>query len=622
MARLDGRAWLRKEHLTRLPVAAGYPALEAASQREGDSVMSGEPSSKTRGTQEVLARFVPITSWLPRYNWKWLPADGIAGFTLWGLLIPEMIAYASLAGLPPQAGIFTLLGSLVLYAIFGTSRQLVVAGTAASAVLLAAAVGGLHPHNATNYAELAATMIILVGVILVIGGLCKLGFITSFLSKPVMTGFVFGLAIFISVSQLPKLFGIKKGTGDTVQQFVHVLANLGKASWLTFLVGIVALVMLFAIKRYLPRVPGGLVVLVLGIAVSYGFSLADHGVKTVGHIPGGLPSIVMPHVTRNQLWVLIPSAIGLVLVIFSEALGAAETFAEKHHYRLDSNQEMIAMGLANVGSGFLGGLAAGGSMSESAVNDGAGARSQMSPVVAAVLSLITIVALAPIFTDLPDAILAALIIHAVSGLMRVGRMKRFYRLAPTEFWLGMITLVSVIVLDVLPAMIIGIVLSIIVLVGRASRPRISVLGADPKVPGGYEDAKRHAGVEPVPGVLLVRPDAPMFYANAEEVRDDTEALLDSADRPVNAVILVLDANDDIDITSAENLSRLVDHIHDRHVQFGIAHLHGPAHDMAERAGLLAKIGADHVFDDTGDAVIWASHQGVQPAGSPGTSSGG
>ena len=584
--------------------------------------MSGEPTSKTPGTQGALARFVPITSWLPRYNWKWLPADSIAGFTIWGLLIPEMIAYASLAGLPPQAGVYTLLGSLVLYAIFGTSRQLVVAGTAAAAVLLAATVAGLHPHNATNYAELAAAMVIVVGILLVIGGLCKLGFITTFLSKPVMAGFVFGLAIFISVSQLPKLFGIKKGKGDTVQQFVHVLANLGHASWLTFLVGIVALALLFAIKRYLPRVPGGLVVLVLGIALSAAFSLSKHGVDTVGHIPSGLPSLVVPHLTRNQLWVLIPSAIGLMLVIFSEALGAAQTFAEKHHYRLDPNQEMIAMGAANVGSGFLGGLAVGGSMSQSAVNDGAGARTQMSPIVAAVLSLITIVALAPVFTDLPEAVLAALIIHAVSGLMDVGKMKPFYRLAPGEFWLGMITLLSVIVIDVLPAMIIGIVLSIIVMVGKASRPRISVLGADPKVPGGYEDVQRHPDAESIPGVLLVRPDAPMFYANAEEIRDNTQTLLDSPTRPVNAVILDLDANDEIDITSAENLGRLVDHLHDKHVPFGIAHLHGPAHDMAERAGLLAKIGADHVFDTTADAVAWASQQGTQPAGSPGTSGGG
>jgi sulfate permease, SulP family len=213
------------------------------------------------GVAASAARFVPILAWAPAYQPAWLTKDLVAGFTIWGLLIPEMIAYASLAGLPPQAGLYTLLASLVLYAIFGTSRQLVVAGTSASAVLVFSTVTALHPKDPATYARLAAGLILLTGLLFLAAGLLRLGFITQFLSRPVMEGFVFGLAIFVTVGQLPKLFGLDKGEGDTIGQLAHLLVNLGHASWATFAMGVVALGLLFALQR-VPRVPGGLVVLV------------------------------------------------------------------------------------------------------------------------------------------------------------------------------------------------------------------------------------------------------------------------------------------------------------------------------------------------------------------------
>jgi sulfate permease, SulP family len=552
-----------------------------------------------------VARWVPIASWLPRYQRGWLAGDAIAGFTIWGLLIPEMIAYASLAGLPPQAGLYTLLASLALYAVFGTSRQLVVAGTSASAVLVFSAVTALGPKSAASYATLAAGMIVLTGLIFVVAGLLKLGFITAFLSRPVMEGFVFGLAIFVTVSQLPKLFGLKKGPGDTVRQFGYLVAHLGQTSLTTFAVGAVALVLLFALERYLPRLPGGLIVLAAAIALSAGLDLSGHGVKVVGSIPTGLPGVSWPQLKLGDLWVLLPSAAGMMLVIFSEALGAGQTFADKHGYRLESSQEMIALGLANLGSGVLGGLACGGSLSQSAVNDGAGARTELSPIIAAALSLVTVVALTPLFTDLPEAVLAALIIHAVSHLMKVGEMRRFRRLVPREFWLAMLTLLGVIVLDVLPALILGVVVALLLLIYRASRPQISMLGADPAVSGVFTDITRHHGVTPVPGVLIVRPDAPLFYANAELVRDAIEQAAACAPDPVRAVVLVLEGNDSLDITSAEELGKLAGNLSGSDVALGLAHVHGPALTMAERSGLLAAIGADHVFPTTPAAVSWA-----------------
>ena len=553
------------------------------------------------------ARHVPIVGWLPQYQRSWLGADLIAGFTVWGLLIPEMIAYASLAGLPPQAGLYTLLASLALYAIFGTSRQLIVAGTSASAVLVYAAVSDLSPHSTSDYATLAAAMIITAGVILAVAGLLKLGFITEFLSRPVMTGFVFGLAIFVSVSQLPKLFAIEKGHGDTVQQLFHVVANLDSTSLTTFATGLLALAILFGIERFAPRIPGGLVVLVLGISLSAVFDLSSHGVAIVGDITAGLPSPGFPSIALRDLWVLVPSALGMVLVIYSEALGAAKTFADQHGYRVDSNQEMIALGLANIGSGLFGGLAAGGSLSQSAVNDGAGARTELSPLVAAGLSLITVVALTPLFHDLPEAVLAALIIHAVHHLMRVAQMRRYYRLDRWEFWLGISTLVGVVVFDVLPGLGIGVVLSLVLMIGRASRPKVSILGRNLAQPGAYRDIDRDPHAHAIAGILIVRPDAQLFYANAQAVRDAIDAAAMAEPHPA-VVIVDLDANDDLDITSAEHLTKLQSELAASGIQLCLAHVHDPAREMMHETGLLERVGAEHVFVNLDTAVKWAEQR--------------
>jgi SulP family sulfate permease len=497
-----------------------------------------------------------------------------------------------------------LLASLGLYAIFGTSRQLVVAGTSASAILVYSTVTALGPKTTTSYATLAAALIVLTGIIFVVAGLLRLGFITSFLSRPVMEGFVFGLAIFVTVSQLPKLFGLKKGSGDTIHQFFYLLGHLGNASWLTFTVGAVALAVLFAVERFVPRIPGGLVVLVLGISISAGFDLGAHGVAVVGSIPTGLPSVSWPHLKAGDAWLLISGAAGMMLVIFSEALGAGQTFADKHGYRLESSQEMIALGLANLGSGVLGGLAAGGSLSQTAVNDGAGGRTEVSPIVAALLSLVTVVALTPLFKDLPEAVLAALIIHAVSHLMKFGEMRRFYRLVPREFWLGMLTLGGVIVFDVLPGLVIGVVTALLLLIYRASRPPVSFLGSDRRNAGAFIDLARHDDAVAIPGVLVVRPDAPLFYANAQAVRDAIESMVASTSA-TRVVVLDIGSNDEFDITTVEQLEKLVEGLEKESVAIALVHLHEPARHIVERAGLIDKIGADHVFGSTGDAVSWA-----------------
>jgi sulfate permease, SulP family len=549
-----------------------------------------------------IRRYVPIVRWLPEYRRTDLPFDVVAGATIWGLLVPEMIAYAGLAGLPPQAGLYTLLASLVAYAIFGTSRHVVVAGTSAAAVLLASSVTGLAPSDFSDYAAHAALLVIFCGLLFLAAGVVRLGFIANFLSRPVVEGFVFGLAIFVTIKQLPKLFGIEGGSGDSVKQLAHVIRHVGDTNGPTLAVGLCALAVLFLGERFFPRVPGGLVVLVLGIAVSGALDLSSHGVAIVGKVPSGLPSVSVPHVSRADLAPLLAGAAGMLLVIFSESLGAAENFATKHGYEIEPDQELIALGFANLGSGLLGGLGAGGSLSQSAVNEGAGARSEVSPLVASVLALVTVLFLTPVFKNLPEAVLAALIIHAVSHLWKVKEFRLYYYEQRLEFWVGVATLAGVVTIDVLPGLLIGVVSMVLLVIYHATRPHVSVLGRVPGVADAYGDVGRHPDYRAVPGLLLLRLEAPLFYANAALVADRIKAFAGAGEPLPRAVILDIGANGRLDITSCEKLAELVAELRSAGIDFALAEVRAPAIEHARRAGVLGDIGEDRVFHTIDEAV--------------------
>lgn len=556
-----------------------------------------------------VSRILPIAGWLPRYDRRFLRMDVIAGATVWGLLVPESIAYAGLAGLEPQAGLYALLATLAAYAVFGTSRHLIAGPTSAAAVLLASSVGDLASPGAAEYAADAAALVLFCGGLFLVAGLLRLGFIAQFLSRPVMKGFVFGLAIFVTVSQLPKLFGIEKGDGNTIAQLVHLLGHLGDANAATFAIGAGTLGLLFASERLAPRVPGGLVALVLGIAVSDILGLSAHGVAVVGEVPSGLPTPGVPDIDGGDVGALIAAAGGLMLVIYSESLGAAQTFAAKHGYEIDPNQELIALGVANAGSGALGGLAGGGSLSQSAVNESAGARSEISPLVAAALIVVTVLLLTPLFKNLPEAVLAALIIHAVSHLMDVAELRRYYAERRVEFWLALATLVAVITLGVLPALTIGVTAMLLLVIRHASQPHVAELGRVPGVPGAYGSLRIHPGYEPVPGMLVLRLETPVLYTNAAPVVHRIKQLVGEVDPTPAAVILEAGGTDRLDITSAELLGQLVADLHSAGVDLALADVHAPVVRMARRSGLLDQLSEDRVFHSVDEAVEALTHPG-------------
>ncbi len=546
---------------------------------------------------------VPIAGWIRGYERSWLGRDVIAGLTVWGLIVPEGMAYAGLAGLPPQAGLYTILVTLLAYAVFGTSRHLMVAATSATAALVGSSVAALRPADAAAYAGAAAALVLTVGALFLLAGFAKMGFVAQFLSRPVTEGFVFGLAVFVAVGQLNKLFGVSKGEGNTFRKLWHVIAELGDANWWAFGIGALALVGLFGLPHLSRRLPAGLVVLGGAIALSGAMDLAGRrNVEVVGTLPKGLPSFSLPDVGLGSLWVLIPAAAGIVLVAYSEALGVAESFATRHGYEIDPNQELLAFGAANLASGVFGGLVACGGMSSTAVNDGGGARSQVSGLVATVAAFVTVIVLTPLFKNLPEAVLGALIIHAVSHMMSVAKLKAVLRVSPVEFWLGVTALVGVVALDVLQGLLIAMGASLLLVIYKSSRASVTELGELPGKPGTFGALDRNPGATTREGVLLFRLDAPLYYANAASNRDAFKAAVTGAAPAVRTVVFSPEVQHELDVTSLEMMTDLIEWMHGRGIDVWFTHLHRDLLSESERLGLVALVGADHIAADITDAL--------------------
>jgi len=556
-------------------------------------------------TPSRISRLIPILSWLPKYNRGWLVPDIIAGLTLWGLVVPEGMAYAGVADLPPQMGLYTLVGALLVYAIFGSSRHLSVGATSATAALIAATVVsmGVTPSDMETYQAYAIALVLVVAVIFLVAGLARIGFITQFLSKPVMDGFVTGLAIFVAVGQLPKLFGMEKGEGNVIEKLFDIGRHLPEANWITFVVGASALALLFLLHRWNKKIPAGLVVLFAYIALSSVLDLnGNYGVAIVGELPQGLPSISLPQVSISEILPMFLPAMGIFLVAYSEALAVAREFAEKHHYEIDADQELNAHALTNFATGLFGGMIGAGGMSGSAVKEGAGAKSQVANLVAWAATVITLLFLTPLFTNLPESVLAALIIHAVWHLIVARKLKKISLVSRTEFWMALITFAGVLIFDVLQGMIIGLVCSLLLVIYHSSRPHLSSLGRVPSIPGYYSDLIRHPENEAIPGLLILRLDAPIYYANALTVRAQILKLIEEADPAPHALVLDSASQDSLDVTGSEMLISLLRELKNKGIEIYVAEVHAPVLEFSQRTELFELIGDDHHFPTVDSAV--------------------
>ncbi len=547
---------------------------------------------KQQASKSWLKTHLPILTWLPRYKRAWLRPDLIAGLTVVALLVPEGMAYAELAGLPPQSAFYAAPAGLILYAIFGTSRQLVVAVSATIAVMSAATVSGLAPPESMEFIVLSAALAMLAGLVSVVAGLLRFGQIAQFFSASVLTGFVFGLALVIAIKQVPKLFGLEAIEGNFFERLFDIILNLPETHLLTLLIGLTSLILMIVLEERFPRVPAALVTMVYGIAVASIFNLGELGVHIVGDIPGGLTGPALPGVSLIDLLILLFGAFGIALVAFAEAIGPGRQFAAKHRSRTDADQELIGLGMANFGAGLFQGFPIGASLSMSAANDNAGAKTAMSLIVAALGTVLVALFFTPLFRNLPEATLAAIVVVAISGMMRVGEMKRLYRLRKADFALALIALFGVLLFEVLAGLLIAVIISLLVVVARASAPKFSVLGRAPdKLEIG--DVRRHPEFRTVPGLLTIRPNEGLFFANAASLTDAISELARNSDPPVKAVLLDLEMTFELDVPSADALAALKEGLARANIALLVCRVHGEVRDILDQSGVTDKIGPEN-----------------------------
>ncbi|GAB4085242.1 SulP family inorganic anion transporter [Myceligenerans cantabricum] len=521
--------------------------------------------------------------------------DLLAGLTVWAVLVPESLAYATIAGVPPVVGLYAAFPALVVYALVGTSRHLVVAPMSATAALSAGVVGATAAGT-DDAVVLSAGLAVATGVVAVLAGLLRFGFVATLISQPVLKGFIVGLALTIMIGQVPDLIGVAGGSGDFFEKLGAVLRGLGTVDPLTLTVGVGSLAAVLLLRRVVPFLPGALLVTLAAIAVAVIARLDEHGLAVVGEIEAGLPGLGVPDVTLTQAGELLAGAVGVMLVGFAEGLGASSTYAARDGYDIDPNRELVGLGAANLGAGLFGGMVVNGSLSKTAVNAGAGARTQVSGLAAAALTVLTLLFLTRLFEMLPMATLAAVVIAAVVELVdlaalrrlwrvRTGRLARVYQVtARADFAGALAALLGVLLFETLAGLVIGVVVSLLLLLARASRPRVT-----PLAPVGdgtdrvWVDAGHHPGL-PVPsGALVVRVEASLIFANADYVRRRVRAL--AHDVP-DLRLVVLDVRDtpSIDVTAAAMLAQLRADVRRAGAELVLAEGIGQVRDVLARAG--------------------------------------
>src|SRR3954447_6250704 len=548
----------------------------------------------------AFRRYVPIATWLPAYPRGDLRPDLIGGVSLWAIMVPVALAYAGLAGMPPEMGLVTAMAAMATYALFGTSRYLRVTTSSTMAIMSASVVAPLAAGDPLLFVTFTAALALVVGALLVAAGLLRLGFLADFLAKPVITGFVIGLAITILVGQLPKLLGLPPVSGSILDQLGQMVASLPDAQLLSAALGAASLAVILVLKRVAPRIPGALIALVGGILLVSVLGLADKGVAVVGQVSTSIPLPGLPHVDLGQLTYLAAGALGLLVLASGESLGGARAYAARHHQLISADQELVALGASNLASGFFGGFAVDGSLSQTAAGEATGARSQLSSLIVAALMLATAVALVPLFRDLPQATLAAVVIAAVISLIDVSELARYYRWRRTDLLIALVALFGVVATDVLTGLIIAAALSLAALLYRASRPDVVVVGRLPGI-ATYGDVIRHPEARELTNALLLRIDTPLYFFNAQEA---SEQILQHVDaRPdVRAVAIDLGATGDLDVTATDLLGETLAELRRRDIMLVLVQVKGIVRDRLRRTGLMDVIGEENIHATMDEAV--------------------
>lgn len=543
----------------------------------------------------AFRRFLPALRWLPAYDKKNLPGDLSAGATVAVMLIPQSMAYAMLAGLPPIVGLYACLAPLLLYALFGTSRQLAIGPTAMDSLLVAAGVSTLATQGSAESLRMAVLLAGMVGLLQFAMGVLRLGALVTFLSRPVVSGFNSAAAIVIAASQLGPLLGVRTTPSARLHELAFDLARvLGGMHLPTVVIAIASIALLLLLKRRSSRIPSALAVVVLGTLVTWALRLDVHGVAIVGAVPSGLPRPSLPEVDLDAVRALLPTAATLALVSFMESITVGKAFARRNKYEIDANQELCAVGLANLGNAFTGGFPVAGGLSRSAVNAQAGARTPLASAITAVLIAATLLFFTPLFHFLPKAVLAAIVVVAVSGLVDWREPIRLWKVKRSDALLLGVTFVTTLFVGIQQGVAAGIVASLALFVIRSTRPHNAILG---RLPGttDYRNVKNYPEAEEIPCITIWRFDSSFYFANADFFRDQIDRLLVRGEPPMRALVLDASGINDIDASAEALLHDIHERLEAAGIRLYFANVKVPVLRVMERGGLVDAVGRERFF---------------------------
>lgn len=551
---------------------------------------------------QFIKKNFPIVDWLPQYNSSTFKGDISAGLTVGVMLIPQGMAYAMIAGLPPIYGLYASTIPLIIYALLGTSRQLAVGPVAMVSLLTATGISMLAAGNVTLYIALAISLAFLVGLTQFLLGAFKLGFLVNFLSHPVISGFTSAAALIIGLNQLKHLLGVSLAKGKVHEILISAIEKLPEANMYAIAIGIGGIVVIKLAPKINKNIPGSLAAVVFGILSVYGLGLTEMGVKIVGTVPSGLPSFELPTLSIDILTDLAPIALTIALVSFMESIAVAKAIQSKHrNYKVDANQELIALGASNIVGSMFQSYPVTGGFSRTAVNDQAGARTGLASIISALLIILTLLFLTPLFYYLPNAILASVIMVAVFGLIDFKEAAHLWKSDRQDFFMLLVTFIATLSLGIEEGIGAGVVLSLAMVIYRTTKPHVAILG---KVPGTsfYRNVDRFDGLEQREDILVLRFDAQLYFANVNHFKETIESLLVKKGKKLRAVIINGESMNQLDSSGVHALEEILQQFQEQHIELFFASVKGPVRDAMNRSHLIEKIGEHHFFMSIQEAV--------------------
>lgn len=549
----------------------------------------------------MLHKILPIFQWLPNYKKSYLTGDVIAGLTVGIMLIPQGMAYAMIAGLPPVFGLYASLIPQIIYAIMGTSRQLAVGPVAMDSLLVASGLGALSLSGIDEYISMAIFLSLFMGSIQLLLGVLRMGFLVNFLSKPVISGFTSGAAIIIGLSQLKHLLGIDITRSNQVHKLlINAFENISLTNIYALSIGIFSIILIKVIKKYnkkySKRFPAALVLVVIGVSVVYFFNLYDFGLKIVGKVPSGLPSFQTPEIPLDRISELTPIALTLALIAFMEAISVSKAIEEKQNeYEIDSNQELIALGTSNIIGSLFQSYPTTGGFSRTAVNDQAGAKTGIAPLISALVVGLTLLFLTPLFYYLPNAVLAAIIIVAVFGLIDFSYPKELYKRRKDEFILLLITFVITLTVGITEGILSGVLLSLLIMVYRTSKPHIAVI-ARVKDTNYYKNILRfNNSTENRNDILGIRIDSQLFFGNKDFFKKELNKKIENKGKELRLIIINTEAINYIDSSGAHTLIKIIQELKTKNIKVMFSGTSGPTRDILYKSGIVDILGKENLF---------------------------